>query len=419
MLGKPKLLAIMEPPTVNTGFGTVAKAIIPALAKEFEIHLLAAGGYGDKCVTSELFEGYGVDQVIITGKDNVHGIPLIDPLLNNLNPKVIFSYYDVGSVWEYMYNTFVSVFPHACYLITEGEPFLNSWKRMFDDYCFTAKTSAKNLTIDQIILSSEYATDVAKEQTGRVCPYAYHGADHANFRQLPKMDIIAFKKELGRQLERDLTNTFLIGYVARNAGRKKWPRLFRALKKVKDRLKEEGSDKKFLLLGHTKPFDDWKHDGWLLPEEVVHAGLDGEDVFFGTVEDIGGMVFDSDTYYSMVKQYNLLDLYVHPAAIEGCGLPMLEAARCGVPVLTTEWAAGWEYAKPFAMPIKVLDYDEHSVGLRQALVDIDDLADKIYKFIINPALCAEYSNRSLKYCDYTWKDLQEKSVKAAFAAMER
>ena len=33
-----RLLAIMEPPTANTGFGTVSKAILPALAKEFEVN---------------------------------------------------------------------------------------------------------------------------------------------------------------------------------------------------------------------------------------------------------------------------------------------------------------------------------------------------------------------------------------------
>lgn len=415
---KKRMLLIMEPPTANSGFGTVSKAICPALAQEFDCTLLATGGYGMDC--AEGLDKYGIGPWMPTTKDNVHGINGLDTFLNELNPDVIFSYYDIGSIFEYINKTFVSVYPHASYLITEGEPFMNSWKRLFHDEFFKQKISAKNFIIDEIILSSQYAVDVAKRETGRDCTFAYHGVDHAPFRKLPNLDRQEFKKQLSKQLETDLTNTFIVGYVARNAGRKMWPRLFHALKRVKDKLKAEGSTQKVVLLAQTKPFDDFKHEGWVLHEIVERSGLDEKtDVFFGETKDFGGMVFDAEKSYSMVKMYNILDLYVHPSAIEGCGLPILEAAKCGVPVLTTEYAAGWEYAKDYAMPIKVLDFLEHSLGVKHALIDIEDCANKIYKFMTNPALCAEYSNRGIKHCNFSWKDLQEKVVKASYFAIEK
>ena len=48
----------------------------------------------------------------------------------------------------------------------------------------------------------------------------------------------------------------------------------------------------------------------------------------------------------LVEMYNASDLFVLPSQVEGFGLPIAEAMACGLPVMVTKYAAGWEVASP-------------------------------------------------------------------------
>lgn len=412
---KRRLLYIGEPPTVNSGFGTVSKYLVPALAKEFELNILATGGYGKDCM--EGLSDYGCINAFAAPPEDAHSTKVVDVFCRQKDIEIIFTYYDIGSIYKYYEESTIGAYPNASYCVTEGAPLMQSWKRLFGDFIFRAENTAIDCTIDAPLLASKYASDRVKDETGAECPFAYHGVDHANWQQYPK-DV---RKELRAKLAQELgdpsfNDCFLLMYVARNADRKMWPRLFEAIKVAREMAPEFD----FRLYGHTKRFNNFKDEGYILDALVSQIGLPDNTVMFPQAHvDIGGFPFespvDSDAP-SMVKFYNMCDLYVHPSGVEGCGLPILEAAKCGVPVLTTKYAAGWEYAEPFAMPIEVQTYWYHRSGMKQALIDVEDCARKIVMMAKNPALRIQHGNMGMKRCNYQWSQLADAAVDAAHRA---
>lgn len=411
-----KLLYIGEPPTANTGFGTVSKGILPYLAKEFEILQLATGGYGQDCIKG--IGQYGVKDVVITTPENTQAINLVDPLLAQHDFDAAFIYYDTGSVWEFIDKTSLSFRPIAAYTVTEGAPIMDAWIRLYDDFLFKQGFAKRNYTIEEPIVASQFDADEIERQTGRKISVGYHGADHANWRRISKDERAELRRQLGQLLNTDLSDYFLIMYVARNAERKMWPRLFEVAKYLKDNY----PDFKFKIIAHTKKFDMFKEGGWSLPEIVKRKGLAGDDVFFYDRSDIGGNTsFESENPSdpSMLKYYNIADLYVNVSGAEACGLPMLEAARCGLPVLAPAYSGGWEYVQKFAVPLDIQTYITDKTGLNWALINIEDCAKKIYNLAQNKGLYSQHRDLGLKHCNYKWADLGNLCLAAANNAIER
>src|ERR1035437_11146451 len=94
-----KLVAIMDPPGTQTGFGTVADAILPALSSEFDVTLFATGGYGDK-FNIQTLDKWGVKDCQNTPEGNAHSYHLVDGVIKARDPEVIFIYKDTGSVLD-------------------------------------------------------------------------------------------------------------------------------------------------------------------------------------------------------------------------------------------------------------------------------------------------------------------------------
>jgi len=410
------LLYIGEPPTVNTGFGTVSKGILPYLAKEFKVTAFCVGGYGKDCLTE--IGKYGVTDAIITEPDNPHSLHMVDGILKQQQPDVIFIYKDTGSVWEFIDKSHLSFYPIAAYTVTEGAPIMDAWMRLYNDHIYKKGFSRQNYTIEEPIVASQFDADTIRLQCDREVTVGYHGVDHANWRKYSRIERDELRKQLGNQLQTDLTDYSLLLYVARNSERKQWPRLFEIAKYIKD----TRPDLKFKIMAHTKKFDMFKEGGWIMTEIIQRKGLDGDDVIFFDRSDVGGTTFDSEpgkSDPSMSKYYNMADLYVSVSGAEACGLPMLEAARCGLPVLCTEYAGGWEYVKQFAVPLKIQTFQTDRTGLEWALVDVKDTGDKIIQMLSNPSLHAQHSDKGLKYCNYRWADLGNKCLAAAHNALEK
>lgn len=415
------MVAIMDPPGTQTGFGTVASAILPALSKEFDITLFATGGYGDKTLSLPMAK-YGVKDFQPTPEGNAHAYNLLDEVFNARNVDCTFIYKDTGSVCEFMDKTHLSFYPSAAYLVTEGAPINNVWKRLYKDLAYERRQAVKDWTIDAPVVSSKFDAAEVLKQTGVEVAVGYHGSNHGKWRKFTKEEKAALRVQLSAVIKQeDLNDHFLFMYVARNADRKMWPRLFQIMKLVKDKR----PDLKFKLIAYTKAFDMYKQNGWNLPEIAFNVGLSEFDIIYPvrSADDItGGATVDDDIASgvpSMLKWYNTADAYIHPAGGEACGLPLLEAARCGLPVLTTKYAGGWEYAEKFAMPLEVSDWIVDKTDLNWALVDKEDAANKMIKLMENKAIQAEYSNKSLKYCNYLWEDLGNVCLEASMTAMEK
>lgn len=107
--------------------------------------------------------------------------------------------------------------------------------------------------------------------------------------------------------------------------------------------------------------------------------------------------------YEMAEFYNRIDLFALPSRGEGFGLPQIEAACCGTPVITTRWSGMCDYIDDkyiFGIEIERLERTPNmqfaSNGL-WSVPSIDDIAQKLIFF---------YNNRErIDYDNFHWQHI--------------
>jgi glycosyltransferase involved in cell wall biosynthesis len=115
--------------------------------------------------------------------------------------------------------------------------------------------------------------------------------------------------------------------------------------------------------------------------EILELGL-GEAIRWPKEEDYNkGLPWSAPEGWDMNRMYNAADVVLETTCGEGAGMPLLEGASCGVPGITTDYAAGPEYVGP-GLAVPYSDYIIiNTPGSRYALVDIDRAADAITKIM--------------------------------------
>ena len=158
------------------------------------------------------------------------------------------------------------------------------------------------------------------------------------------------KESMG--LSRDCT---IVGTVMRNQRRKLYPDLFKSFRETLDRTKNDN----LFLHCHTY----YPDSGWDIPALIQEYGLSGRVTMTYKCRDCGNI--SVETFQNSMKFcskcnsfnnhlvgvnnpintkelasiYNIFDLYVQYANSEGFGMPQLEAAQCGVPVISVRYSA--------------------------------------------------------------------------------
>jgi hypothetical protein len=181
----------------------------------------------------------------------------------------------------------------------------------------------------------------------------------------------------------------------RNQRRKLYPDLFEAFRKFLD----QSEDKKYYLYCHTS----YPDLGWDIPELIQEHGLSSHvlftyicpetkntfpSLFHGAVAQSPftgkwgstlSNVKNGASYEQLSAIINLFDLYVQYANCEGFGLPIVEAAACGVPVMATDYSAmESEVRKLEGYPIKPAAlYKELETGCLRAVPN-NDLACRMF-----------------------------------------
>lgn len=131
-------------------------------------------------------------------------------------------------------------------------------------------------------------------------------------------------------------------------------------------------------------------------QQLVIAGMKGwgyEDIF-KLVEELHlgkDVLFTNYLPQEELKIfYNFADVCVYPSFYEGAGLPVLEAFKCGCPVVTSNISSMPEFAGDAAI---LADPD-----------NADSIADGIYRFLGSEELRNEYSQRGVKRAsEFTWE----------------
>lgn len=119
-------------------------------------------------------------------------------------------------------------------------------------------------------------------------------------------------------------------------------------------------------------------------EQITELGLQEDIIFTGYI---------SDEEKSLL--YKNADAFVFPSLYEGFGMPILEAQKCGTPVLTSHTSSMPEVAGESALLVNPLDYH--------------DISDKLYNMLTDSALRKELilkGSENIKR--YTWDSAVKK-----------
>lgn len=328
--------------------------------------------------------------------DDMLGRKTVLMAYSDWKPDVIYMTGDAGSVLA-----FAAMLPEEAvivpYIPVEGEPISNElWKAVF--------SSLNSFTC------SKYGVDIVRRDVGKEIDYVYHGVDHEVF------NVNGTRDETRKFLKWD--NKFVITCVANNVGRKQIPRLIEAVSILKHRYKRND----IILYLHTVRFQNHWLEGHNLMEVARMFNVGDVVQFSSAMDKLHASIperTDNPQMPGLVELYNASDLFVLPSKVEGFGLPIAEAMACGVPVLVTKYAAGWEVASPAGRGIKVIDYEIHKSGTKYANADIEDMAHEILKLIRNPAERAKMSAAGLKRVkDFNWEEFGRVAVEQIERAVD-
>ena len=232
---------------------------------------------------------------------------------------------------------------------------------------------------DSVLTYQDWSGNVLEQETGGRINWVGSASPAAADCFIPMADREQIKETLG--LGPDVN---IIGTVMRNQRRKLYPELFEAFRAYLDKT----GDKNTILYCHTS----YPDRGWDIPYHIMKNGLSSK-VFFTYVCGSCGFAYgctfqDAKTHcpkcggqecgLANVKRgvqperlaqiYNMFDLYVQYANCEGFGIPMVEAAACGVPVTATDYSAMSDVVRKvngYPIPVKLL-YCEMETGCNRA-----------------------------------------------------
>lgn len=344
-----KILIVGDSPFIRTGFGRVNS--IAAKAFQNAGHTVGAVSGLSMDVVSD---DQGI-QMFYPQQGDVLGVMRAAEAMSEFDPDLVYHTGEPGTLTAFS-KVVPARLPFVGYVPIEGEPIVNEdWKSVLSGV--------------HLVTCSEYGSKVVEKYCGFKPDWVYHGVDHESFKVNGRRDEV--RKMFGWD------DKFVIMTVASNVRRKQHPRLFEALSILKHHYKQND----IILYDHTIPFDGYWLEGWHLPEIARAFRVEQEVVFNPALAMPGGSVPDVGLYdgIGLVDLYNAADLFVLPSQVEGFGLPIAEAMACGVPVMVTKYAAGWEVASPAGIPIPVKDWEIHKSGTRYANADVEALASEILR----------------------------------------
>ncbi len=370
-----RVLICGDSPLIKTGFGRVNALVAKRFQQEgWEVASVAG-------LTKEPpKDDEGIKIYVPSGSTDVLGIMDIPKAVEEFKPDVAYMTADPGSVTALAYG--LPDMPAFVYTPIEGEPITNrDWRMM--------------LTLLPLATCSQYGQGVIKKSLNRDVPYYYHGVNHDTFKVTGQRDEVrkAMKWE----------DKFVVMCVATNVRRKQLTRLIEAISITRHKYKV----KDIVLYLHTVPFQNYWLEGWNLPEVSRSLGVN-EDVYFhpkmfefnSSIPEVSGNPRDP----GLVELYQAADLFVLPSQVEGFGLPIAEAMACGVPVLVTKYAAGWEVSQPAGRGIPVIDWEIHKSGTVYANVNTELMAKEIVRLKRNPKELKRMSEDGLRRVqDFRWE----------------
>ena len=272
---------------------------------------------------------------------------------------------------------------------------------------------------DACLTYSDWAGEVLRDQSGGKINYLGSAPPSAHHAYSPVEDRDALRASHG--ISPDMK---IIGTVMRNQRRKLYPDLFQAFKILLDKAHDSS---KYMLYCHTS----YPDLGWDIPELLqefqlsskvlftyvcaqtnktfpsLYKGAIAQSPFTGEYGATLCSVRNGASYEDLSQIINMFDIYVQYANCEGFGLPQVEAAACGIPVMGTDYSAMESVLRSLGgIPIKPKGlYKELETGCLRAVPDNELAAEKLLEFFNQPRSMRQkkgFDTRNAFLKDFQW-----------------
>jgi glycosyltransferase involved in cell wall biosynthesis len=394
-MSKKRVLFVSEASYLNTGYATYSREVLKRLhssnkyeVAEFSIY----GGIEDKRRSSIPWKNYpnmpdpqNEEQNKVYGSDSMNqfGKWRFERVCIDFKPDVVLT------IRDWWMDAFIQHSPLRKYFkwiwmpTVDASPQNEEWIDSFSD-------------ADTVLTYSDWAVDVLKSQSDQMnVKCAAPPSASEDFFQIPNKS--AHKERMGID-----PSWKIIGTVMRNQRRKLFPELFEAFGKY---LKKTGKTDVYLYCHTSYPDNGWDLPKYLFENEISSrvlftyvceaCGATSPSKFSDTAkpcDKCGQFAAKMSNVSSGVDTktlgaiYNLFDIYIQPANSEGFGLPIVEAAACGVPVLATDYSAmESEVRKLSGYPIRLrTKHVEMETGCDRALPDTDHIVELFEKLLDKP-----------------------------------
>lgn len=404
---------------VASGFGNYTKNILQNLHDTGKYEIAELSCYRDSFVPkTEPWKIYPVAvrpnhplyQEYIGNDINQFGQWLFELVLLDFKPHIVF---DIRDFWNFTYQETSSLRSFYHWLLAptydSAPPKIDTLNlfRNTDTLCFHTQWAKDNL-INQYNYNQS-----------NLGPIVSDAIDHNTFKR------IGYSKKFHKNKYNIPSDAYVIGSVMRNQKRKLIPDILQVFSKLINNHK----NKNIILYLHTSYPDGlcWDLPSLLLEYNVAdkvmltYTCTSCNHVFasvFKGPSTVCKQCNKDSAFIASVKHsispnelnniYNIFDIYIQYAICEGFGIPPLEAAACGVPVITIDHEAMGEVGKNIGaelVPVKRI-FREQETNAQRSYPDNDALYDILKKYI--GMTFEELNNIGLncrKLCidNYSWK----------------
>lgn len=394
---KPRILWMGEATFLNTGYGIYGHEVLSRLHATGKYEIAEMGVYGHfadhrahdipwtyyGCVPDTPDKQAEYDSQVA----NQWGLWKFEDVCLDFKPDIVIDIRDWWAIEFVSRSPFRRNFHWSIMPTIDSAPQMEQWLATY-------------LDADSVCAYTEFGRDTMIQETNGRVNFQNLAPAAANYELLkPVSDKKKHKEAMGFE-----SNVKIVGTIMRNQKRKLYPDLLQAFRLFVEQHPQTGHDT-FLYL-HTS----YPDLGWDIPRLIRESGI-GHKVLCTYICHKCGHVFPSffhdavqtcskcgqpdarlpstergTTTQDLAAIINCFDVYVQYANCEGQGMPQVEAAACGVPVMSVDYSAMSSVVRNVkGTPIKVQRmFRESETHAYRALPDNQDLADKLGSFLSKP-----------------------------------
>ncbi len=384
---KKRVLFCSEASWLSTGYSVYTKEVLTRLNKIEDLEVAELACYADannpsiKSVpwkvypnkplpTDPLFNAYNSNASAQFGDHSFNNVLL------DFQPDVVMDIRDWWMIEFEQRSPFRDFFHWAIMPTVDATPQDVQWVNTYS-------------SADAVFAYSEFGRDTLLKQCDSI-NFVDIASPAASKCFTPVADKRQHKSDMGLS-----PDTFIVGTVMRNQKRKLYPDLFKSFRKFLDLT----DDNNTFLYCHTY----YPDVGWDIPRLLDEYGLSSRVLFTYKCKSCGNISvnFFQDTMQvcdkcgkfanvmvglsnsigeqDLSNVYNTFDVYVQYANSEGFGMPQLEAAYCGLPVMSTYYSAMESVIDNIGgIPIEPLSYYlECETGCNRAVPDNEAFVSKL------------------------------------------